>query len=241
MMRLNKYLAGCGLSSRRKCDELISSGKVAINGVTETRLGIQIDENNDRVEVAGKRLYYPSNLDYFILNKPKGYVTTASDEKGRKTVLDLVPGKNRLFPVGRLDKNTSGLLILTNDGELAYQITHPKFQIEKVYQVTLDREFTAADRKKLQAGLILEEGKTAPCKITFRNPQNKKQLQMTLHQGWKRQIRRMFAVLRYKVLDLKRIKVGCIELQGLKPGACRKMTMDEIKSLKQMVDRAHGN
>ncbi|MFQ5770878.1 MAG: pseudouridine synthase [bacterium] len=241
MMRLNKYLAECGVGSRRKCDDLIVEGRVLINDMTETKLGVKIDEKTDKVQINGKLLKHPQHLEYFILNKPKGYITTTSDEKGRKTVLDLVKTKTRIFPVGRLDVDTSGLLLLTNDGELSFRMTHPKFEVDKIYEVKLDFVLTIADRKKLESGVYLEEGITSNCKIEFPDLKNKQLLHITLHQGWKRQVRRMFAKLGYQVLELKRIGLASLKLNGLQVGEWREMTTAEVNHLKNGVGIKNGN
>ncbi|TDI96448.1 MAG: rRNA pseudouridine synthase [Caldithrix sp.] len=234
MIRLNKYLAECGVGSRRKCDQFILEGKVSVNGSIENRLGVKIDENTDSVKFADNLLKKVNRFEYILLNKPKGYVTTAADEKGRKTVLDLVNSKMRLFPVGRLDIDTNGLLLLTNDGDLTYKLTHPKFEVDKIYDVKLDRDLKLTDKKQLESGIDLEEGKTSKCTIQFQNPQDKTRVKMTLHQGWKRQVRRMFDELDYKVLMLRRISLAFLNLQGLRSGASRSLTVKEIEHLKRV-------
>ena len=234
MTRLNKYLADCGVGSRRKCDQFILEGKVSVNGSIESRLGVKINENTDIVKFTGDLLKPVKRFEYILLNKPKGYVTTASDEKGRKTVLELVNSKMRLFPVGRLDIDTNGLLLLTNDGDLTYKLTHPKFEVDKIYDVKLDRDLKLADKKKLESGIDLEEGKTSKCTIQFQNPHDKTRVKMTLHQGWKRQVRRMFDELDYKVLMLRRISLAFLNLQGLRSGVSRRLTVKEVEQLKRV-------
>ncbi len=241
MIRLNKFLAECGVASRRKCDALILEGKVTVNAETVTRLGVQIDEKTDSVKIDGKKLLRSTELEYIILNKPKGYVSTVSDEKSRKTVLNLIDTKNRLFHVGRLDVDTTGLLLLTNDGELSYKLTHPKYEIEKTYEIVLDSFLNSSDKNKLEYGIYLEEGKTSKCKIEYPNMQNKRLVQITLHQGWKRQVRRMLAKLDYNVLKLKRISMGSMKLNGLRVGAWRKMAMIEVYELRNSVGLKDGN
>ncbi len=241
MMRLNKYMAECGVGARRKCDEAISQGRVSVNGVVQTRLGVQINEKRDAVLVDGRRLRPAPRFEYILLNKPKGCVTTAADEKSRKTVLDLVKSKTRVFPVGRLDIHTTGLLLLTNDGELAYKLTHPKFGVEKIYEVMLDADLNESDRKKLQAGIDLEEGKTARCRIDFLDFDNRHVVHLTLHQGWKHQVRRMFESCGYQVLKLKRVGLGTLTLRGLRIGQWRKLTSLEIIRLQSLVNGKHGN
>ena len=234
MIRLNKYLADCGIGSRRKCDQFIFEGKIAVNGNIESRLGIKIDEITDTIKFNGNLLKPVKRFEYIILNKPKGFVTTASDEKGRKTVLELVNSKMRLFPVGRLDIDTNGLLLLTNDGDLTYKLTHPKFEVDKIYDVRLDRNLEPADKKILESGIDLEEGTTSECTIKFPTPGDRSRVKMTLHHGWKRQVRRMFDKFDYKVLMLKRVGLAFLNLQGLKSGASRSLTVKEVEQLKRV-------
>lgn len=215
---------------------LISKGWVSVNGAVENRLGAKINENVDTVQLNGKLLKPQTEFEYILLNKPKGVVTTTADEKSRTTVLDLVNTGRRVFPVGRLDKDTTGLLLLTNDGELTYRLTHPKFDINKVYAVSLDSNLEKADQKMLESGICLEEGKTARCKIEFPQPKNRRLVHMTVHQGWKRQLRRMFAHLGYTVLELKRFAMASLDLEGLKVGAWRKLTAREVANLKRQID-----
>ncbi|MFQ6116484.1 MAG: pseudouridine synthase [bacterium] len=233
MIRLNKYMAECGVGSRRRCDQMIMEGLVSVNNVIEKRLGTKIEEGRDKVKVKGKIIKPPQRLEYIILNKPKGCVTTVSDDKKRKTVLDLVKSKARVFPVGRLDLDTTGLVLLTNDGDLAYRLLHPKFKIEKIYEVRLDKNLTESDRKKLASGIVLMEGKTSKCTIEFPDKKNRKQARLTLRQGWRRQIRRMFAALNYRVVELRRVGFGCLKLNGLALGDCRALTDEEVSQLRK--------
>lgn len=234
MIRLNKYLASCGVGARRKCDALIVNGEVSINNIIETKLGIKIDQHKDLVKVRDKKVQPNTSFEYIILNKPKGVLTTASDDKGRKTVLDLVRLNSRIYPVGRLDRNTSGLLLLTSDGDVAYKITHPKHKVSKIYEVRLDRKLTPDDILKLESGIDLEEGKTSPSEISFILPDNFKYLKMTIHQGWNRQIRRMFATLGYDVTSLKRTAVGSLTLSRIRVGEWRRLTRKEVTTLKAL-------
>jgi 23S rRNA pseudouridine2605 synthase len=231
MIRLNKYLADCGVGARRKCDTLILNGDVSINNVVQTTLGLKIDQEKDLVKVRNEIVRPKTHFEYLLLNKPKGVLTTASDEKGRKTVLDLVKSKSRIYPVGRLDRNSSGLLLLTNDGELAYRLTHPKHQVEKIYEVKLDKKLALNDMKKLESGIELEEGKTSTSRIDFLDP-DQRHLKMTIHQGWNRQIRRMFSTLGYEVTGLKRVVFGSLTLSPLRQGEWRRLTKIEITALK---------
>jgi len=227
-------MAECGVASRRKCDDLIEKGKVRVNGSVMRELGTKIDAAQDEVRLNDSVIKPATQNAYFLLNKPKGYVTTTSDERSRKTVLDLIDSRNRIFPVGRLDKDTSGLLLLTDDGELTYKLTHPSFNIDKIYEVNLNRELQPADKEKLESGIKLEEGITSECTIEFPRPANRKFVEMRLHQGWKRQIRRMFAKLNYEVLNLKRTGLAFLDLKGIKPGQWRRLTEDEVHRLKHL-------
>ncbi len=235
-VRLNKFLAECGVGSRRACDALIQAGRVAVNQRVETRLGIKIDASNDCVSVDGQLLRPAGHREYILLHKPKDVVSTVSDERGRRTVLDVVGAKERLYPVGRLDRDTTGLLLLTNDGELAYRLTHPRFQVPKVYEARLNAPLKPGHARAIAAGTTLEEGKTAPCRIEFPQAGRRDRVRMVLHQGWKRQIRRMFARYGYEVLDLKRVAMGPLKLRGLAPGEWRRLTPLELSRLKREVD-----
>lgn len=239
MKRLNKYMAECGVGARRKCDEIILQGRVAVNGVATTQLGIKINETTDRVHLDGRLLRPLQRFEYIILNKPKGVVTTAVDEKARKTVLNLIPASTRLFPVGRLDADTTGLLLLTNDGDLAHRLTHPKFHVPKIYEARLDSELSREHKGQLEAGIQLEEGKTAPCRIAYLDRDNRRRVRITLHQGWNRQVRRMFEKLGYEVRGLRRVGFGGLNLRGLKIGAWRRLLPQEVARLRQAASGEH--
>jgi len=238
MMRLNRFLAQCGLGSRRKCEALIQAGRVAVNGSIVTSLSTTVDEASDIVAVDGRTVTPPERFVYILLNKPTGYVTTASDELGRKTVLDLVPGDARIFPVGRLDKDTSGALLLTNDGQLAYYLTHPRFEIDKVYHAVLDRPITRQHLAKLRSGILLDDSFTAPCQVRRRGTRQE-QVEIVLHEGKKRQVRRMFSALGYEVVQLIRTQFGSLGLAGLKPGEWRYLTNQEVAALKSSVSNSN--
>ena len=238
-MRLNRYLALCGLGSRRKCELLIQSGRVTVDGNVVRSLSTSVDKKNNVVTVDGKKVSPPERFIYILLHKPKGYVTSASDELGRKTVLDLLPDNYRVFPVGRLDKNTTGALLLTNDGQLAFQLMHPQFNVDKIYHVSLNKPITNEHVLKLQAGVLLEEGITSPCIVKVIQ-KNRKNIEIILHEGRKRQIRRMMQSLGYHVLSLERIKFAILTLAGLKPGDWRYLTGREIAGLKAVVSGDNG-
>ncbi len=235
MPRLNKYIASTGLTSRRKADELISEGKVAVNGKVVTELGFYVREK-DKVTVDGKAVH-PQKLEYYRFYKPAGYITTQEDEKGRKTIYDVIsPELKYLKPVGRLDKDSTGLLILTNDGELINQMTHPSIKVPKVYMVTINGRFTEVQAKEMFDGIeiVTDTGEkkmayaeTMPVDVT-----NKKSVvQVVLYQGINRQIRKMFAKLGFEVEVLKRIQHAIITLEGLKKGQVKPLKPKQVKQL----------
>lgn len=233
-IRLNKFLSDHGITSRRKADELIQKGFVKVNGNIITELGTKI-KPGDKVSVSGKTVASEKKHVYFILNKPKDYITTTNDEMDRKTVLDLVKYHDRIFPVGRLDRNTTGLLLLTNDGELTYRLTHPKYKIEKVYSAGLDKALNFNDAKILSKGVELEDGTTtAPCQVLI-NPKDKTHVILTLYEGRNHEIKRMFEALGYQVKKLDRKMFAGLDLNNLKRGEYRKLTKNEIISLKKMT------
>jgi len=231
MERLQKYIAKCGFTSRRKAEELIIQGKVKVNGEVITTLGYKIDPDRDKVEVEGKILV-PEKKIYIALYKPMGYLSSLYDPFGRKTVKDLLLNKNisyRVYPVGRLDQDSEGLLLCTNDGEIANYIIHPKYKIPKVYEVMVKGIPKKEELKKLREGVILEEGKTLPAEfVILWTKGNISMLRVVLYQGWKRQIRRMLALFNYEVLKLKRIQIGEIRLGNLKPGDIRFLNKREL-------------
>ena len=228
-IRLHKAIAQAGIASRRKAEKLIASGKVRVNGKIVKKQGVIVEPSRDTIEVLGGKISpFAKRKYYFLLNKPVGYVTTTKDPHHRKTVMELVPDIKGLFPVGRLDKNTTGLLLITNDGELAYRLTHPKFEIEKVYNAEVDGDIIESELKKLEKGVHIDGKRTSPCKIKI---SNKATVQLKIHEGRKRQVRRMFEAIGHRVLKLDRIEYAGIRA-GIKRGACRKLRPSEIKKLK---------
>lgn len=235
-MRLQKYLASCGIASRRKCEELILEGKVSVNGQIIQTLGTQVGED-DEVYYNHKRVQLEEKHVYYMLNKPAGYVTTVQDEKQRATVLDLMKGvKTRIFPVGRLDYNTSGLLLLTSDGALTYGLTHPKHHVNKTYEVKLSGKVTERSLDMLRKGVMIDQRKTYPAEVEVVK-QNAKHtwLKITIHEGRNRQIRKMCEAVGYPVVQLKRLSVGSIQLGSLKVGEYRALTKEEVDYLKSIA------
>ena len=238
--RLQKYLAGAGIDSRRKCEELILQGQVRVNDSVVTELGTKIDPRKDKIEVKGKLIKYKENkhYSYILLNKPKGYLTSLSDPFGRPTVLDLLKDvKERVYPVGRLDYNSEGLLILTNDGELTHALTHPAKEVEKVYIVKVKGIPSSEKLKTLSKGVTLKNNyKISPCNIYLLKTINGNAiLKIKIKEGKKRQIRKMAEYIRHFVLELRRIRTGPISLKGVKPGEFRYLSKEEIKSLKKII------
>ena len=235
LMRLNKLLASAGLGSRRKVEELIKSGKVKVNDLTVTNLATVVNPQKDIIKAGGQVIAIEPKV-YILLNKPPGYLTTVADERGRKTILDLVKVKERIFPVGRLDMNSRGLLILTNDGDLAVKLLHPRHKIPKTYIVKVNASLSEDQLDKFRKGIEIDGQKTAPAKINVEcRVLNVECYQVVLTEGRKRQIRRMFEALGFKVLDLKRVQIGPIKLSGLKEGNWRYSTDKELKKLKESI------
>lgn len=230
-MRLNKFLAACGIASRRDCDKLIGEGRVCVNGKVAV-LGVDVSDS-DCVTVDGRQVTLKKN-EYYLLNKPKGYLSTVSDEKGRKTVLDLMPDTvGRIYPVGRLDYDSEGLLILTTDGELAQRLTHPSNEVPKTYLVKIEGTLKESDLNPLRSGIEIEGGYvTKKCKahIVETNKQYTK-IHMTITEGKNREIRKMFAAIGREVVLLKRIRVGELTLRGLDRGSWRKLSRQEVEYL----------
>jgi 23S rRNA pseudouridine2605 synthase len=227
VVRLNRFLALAGISSRRGAEEYIRHGRVTVNGELSTDLSTQVAPT-DEVKVDG-HVVRTQGFIYLLLNKPADFVTTRSDERSRKTIYDLLPGDlGHLAHVGRLDKESEGLLLLTNDGELAFRITHSKFKLEKEYLVTLDREFQAEDSPKLKKGVYLAEGRARFDTVVKINA---RQVKVILTQGLKRQVRRVFAALGYRVKRLQRVRIGTLTEGGLRSGEVRMLSKKEVELL----------
>ncbi len=237
LIRLHKFLADCGVASRRKSEELIKLGIVSVNNKPVTKLGFLINPDTDEVRVRGQKITKESSSTCLMLNKPAGYITTAKDTHNRKTVLDLIPNlKKRLFPVGRLDKDTTGLLFLTDDGELAFRITHPRFEVIKTYEVVVDRKFSERDFSSIKKGIVIEGKPHFFKEIRIISEKgNCTHLLVKMIEGKKRQIRVMFESLGYRVLKLTRTAIGDVHLGSLKEGEFRELTKEEIDSLKKLT------
>lgn len=233
--RLQKYLSRRGIASRRASEEIIAAGKVKVNGVTVVAPGTKIDPAVDKVEVDGKKLAGPENKVYILLNKPRGYISTVSDPEGRKKVTDLLDGvKERVYPVGRLDYDSEGLILLTNDGDLTFHLTHPRHCVPKTYRVRVKGRVQAADLNRLSAGVMLEDGMTSPAQVSLVDERDGNALvEITIHEGKNRQVRRMFEKLGYLVIRLKRIRIAGLALGLLKSGQYRFLTDNEISRLKK--------
>ena len=232
-MRLNKFISAHTQYSRRKADELIEAGKICINNKKISELGTQIDPEKDIITVENIKIEPQSEKIYIALNKPAGYVTTRKDEFNRKTVMDLLPEIPNLKPVGRLDKDSEGLLLFSNDGDFINLITHPKFKCKKEYFVEIKGKLKQQKKEMLEKGIILEGKKTAPTKIKIKEITSKKTtLTIELHEGRKRQIRKMFALIRHHVEYLQRIRIGKIKLGSLKIGKHKNLTKAEVNDYK---------
>ena len=232
--RLQKYLASCGIASRRKCEEYISQGKVQVNGKIVKELGTKINPDRDTVKFDGKIVNQSKNLVYILLNKPIGYVTTADDQFGRDTVLDLVKVRERIVPVGRLDMYTSGALILTNDGDFVYKVTHPKHEIEKTYTVTVKGIVKNNEVEQLRKGVTIDDYTTKPAKVKILKTDTEKdisRLEITIHEGKNRQVRKMCEAVGRKVLALHRSKIGRIGVKDLELGKWRFLQKREVQEL----------
>jgi 23S rRNA pseudouridine2605 synthase len=232
-VRLQKVLAQAGLGSRRTCEELIQRGRVLVNGEIAV-LGRRVDLDRDVIEVDGAQVGVRPGLVHYLLHKPAGVITTADDPQGRPTVVDLVPAEPRVFPVGRLDGDSEGLLLLTNDGDLTHRLTHPSFGVDKEYLVEVEGEPSRGDLARLRGGVELEDGVTAPAKVAQLDGRT---LRITIHEGRNRQVRRMCDAVGHPVLRLVRTRIGPITDRSLKPGEWRALTQDEVRSLERAAAR----
>ncbi len=229
--RLQKVLARVGIGSRRVCEDLIAEGRVLVDGETAV-LGRRVDPETALIEVDGAPVGVRPDLVHYVLNKPAGVVTTADDPQGRPTVVGLVPNEPRVFPVGRLDVDTEGLLLLTNDGELAHRLTHPSYGVEKEYVAEVEGLPTRAVLRRLREGVELDDGPTAPARATLVDPSV---VRLTIHEGRNRQVRRMCEAVGHSVVRLVRTRIGPLADRSLAPGAWRELTGDEVRSLQRAV------
>jgi 23S rRNA pseudouridine2605 synthase len=240
-MRLNKFLAASGVAARRKADQLIVEGRVRVNGEVVATPGVQVDPRKDRVEVDGQAVKGPEPHAYIIVNKPLGHITSVRDPQGRPTVIELVPrAKPRLFPVGRLDADSDGLLFLMNDGRLAFRLTHPRYEVPKTYRARLNRPVKDAELAPLRAGIVLEDGPTAPAGVRLLAGRDPVRVEITIREGRNRQVRRMFEAIGFRVEALRRVRFGPVGLGLLKPGEWREMTQTEIISLRRLTGLLNG-
>lgn len=236
-IRLNKYLSEAGVASRRGVDRMIAEGRVSVNGEVVLALGLKVDVDKDRIQVDGRPVRREESHVYIMLNKPPGYIVTRKDPFGRPTVMSLLPPfKTRVNPVGRLDADSQGLLLLTSDGELANRLLHPRFEVSKTYLVKVKGCLTLAHIERLEKGVYLDGKKTAPAKIKVVKAGPKKTLlRMDIHEGRKREIRRMIEAVGCRVLELERIRLAGLSLGGLKPGRWRHLSQKEAAELKKIV------
>lgn len=235
-MRLNKYLAHAGIASRRAADTLIMQGHVTVNGVVVQEMGYKV-KKEDVVVFKGKTLKTVDKFVYYLLNKPRNILSTSSDEKGRKTVIDILESKisERIYPVGRLDRNTTGLLLLTNDGELTKKLSHPKYNVPKVYQVTLDKNLGLKDLETIRSGITLEDGEIKADSLHYVEGESKREVAIEIHSGKNRVIRRIFEHLGYEVIKLDRTYYAGLTKKNLPRGRYRPLTNEEVRMLKHFV------
>ncbi len=235
MERLQKYMARCGVASRRKCEEFICSGRVKVNKHIITELGFKVDEEKDEVLVDNIAIKPEERKVYIMLHKPTGYICTVKDEKNRKTVIDLVPIKERIFPIGRLDYDSSGLLLLTNDGDIYNKIIHPREVINKIYIATVKGVFSKEEMVKFEGGIDIGGYITAESKIQIlKESYDQCEVKIIIHEGKNRQIRKMCAALGHEVLSLKRIAIGDIKLGDLEKGKWRELNIKELNYIKKL-------
>lgn len=243
--RLQKFMAQCGVASRRKCEEYIVNGMVKVNGSVVTELGVKVDPSKDIVLFNDNKIVLEENKVYIMLNKPEGYITSVKDEKDRRTVIDLVNVEERIYPVGRLDYDSSGLLLLTNDGEIYNKLIHPRVKLKKVYIATCKGKFSPSDLNRFKSGIDIGGYTTAEANIEIISEEkrfNKKlskeefvsTVEISIHEGKNRQIRKMCSSLNHEVLELKRVAIGNIKLGYLKKGQYRSLTEEELKYIKSL-------
>jgi len=235
--RLQKYMASCGVASRRKCEEIILSGKVLVNGKLVTQLGTKVNLEKDEVTYNGEIIKKEENKVYIMLNKPEGYICSVKDEKGRETVLDLVKTKERIYPIGRLDYDSSGLIILTNDGDIYNKIIHPRKEIGKKYIAIVKNEVSENDIEIFETGIDIGGYITSSAKLkvlSYDNKRNISTIEVEIHEGKNRQIRKMCSYINHEVISLKRISIGDIKLKYLKTGEYRNLDKEELQYINSL-------
>ena len=230
-IRLQKVLAGAGIGSRRVCEDLIEEGRISVNGVV-AHLGQRVDPENDTIEVDGSQIGVKAGLVHYLLNKPRGVVTTSIDTHGRPTVVELVPDDPRVFSVGRLDADTEGLLLMTNDGDLAHRLTHPSYGVDKEYLAEVEGTPSRSALRALRQGVELDDGVTSPATVSMLAPG---MVKLIIHEGRNRQVRRMCEAVGHPVLRLVRTRIGPVSDPQLAPGAWRPLTRDEVRALERAV------
>jgi 23S rRNA pseudouridine2605 synthase len=231
-VRINRFLSMSGVTSRRKAEQLVQEGKVRVNNMIVTDLATRVDPRRDKVFVEGKQAVPVEECLYLVMNKPKDTITTMNDERGRTTVMSLLRSQRRVYPIGRLDRNTTGVLLFTNDGEFAHRLMHPRHEIEKSYQVRCDKVVRPEHLDRLRRGIRLETGRTAPAGVFVLPGGRGKDIGIVIHEGRNHQVRHMFEELGYDVLTLERVAYGPVTKEGLARGATRSLTRSEIRRLK---------
>jgi 23S rRNA pseudouridine2605 synthase len=237
LVRLHKILADAGVASRRKGEELILAGKVSVNNEVIRELGVMADPAYDQIRVDGKPLPHPSPKVYYLLYKPRGVITTLNDPEGRPTIKDLIPRvKAKIFPVGRLDYDAEGLLLLTNDGEMAMRLAHPRYRVPRTYMVKVKGVLTTEEMTRLEKGVMLADGMSPSIKVKpMGRLQKNSLLRVTMHEGRNRVIKRTFEAIRHPVLRLKRIGFASLTLEGLRPGEYRPLSSEEIEQVRGLI------
>ncbi|HEY5534432.1 MAG TPA: pseudouridine synthase [Ignavibacteria bacterium] len=236
-IRINKFISSNGILSRRKADEFILQGRITVNGITISEPGYRITPETDKVRIDGELLKISTKKVYILLNKPLRTICSVSDEKKRMTVIDLIKSKDKIFPVGRLDYDTSGLLILTNDGDFANQLMHPKFKIYKTYFVKISKPLEEKYKAALMKGVLIDNKRTEPCTINFASPKDKQSLFISIREGRNRQVRKMFEKQGYFVRRLHRVEYGNLKLNDLPDGKWRNLTAKEIEGLISLINK----
>ena len=235
LVRINRYLSMCGVASRRKAEQLVLDGRVEVDHKVVTDLATKIDPLHSKVFVNGKQIVQTHEHLYLVMNKPKDTITTLSDERGRTTVMSVLKARKRVYPIGRLDRNTTGVLLFTNDGEFANRLMHPRYEVPKSYKVTCEKAVTRDALDKLSKGVKLEDGVTDPADVYVIRGGRGKEIGITIREGRNRQVRKMFEKLGYEVTKLDRVAYGPITKEGLGRGESRSLTRAEVRALKAMA------